>query len=84
LFLKQFNLKNAANISSKTIQKFGFKNVPEIIGTTIPSYYDFILKNKMSIYDKLIETSKSNKNDLIRLENIKLDSINSRRIIVYC
>jgi superfamily I DNA/RNA helicase len=47
--------KTLIQINSKTEQKYGFENVGEITGTAIPSYYEFIKKNKMTMYEtKLI------------------------------
>jgi hypothetical protein len=40
-------------IESKTKQKYGYENVSEITGTAIPSYYELIKKNQMTIYDVL-------------------------------
>lgn len=57
--------KPLIKIDSKTEQKYGFENVGEITGTAIPSYYEFIKKNKMIIFDSLLELNcMNNKNQL--------------------
>ncbi len=41
------------DITLKTKQGSGYENVSEITGTAIPSYFEYVIKGKMTIFDKL-------------------------------
>lgn len=53
-------------IAHKTKQSSGHESVGEITGTAIPSYFEYLLKGKMSIYNKLLENVVENKRCMFR------------------
>ena len=53
--IKKRNKQDVINIPVKTEQIDTFESVSEITGTAIPSYFEYILKNKISIYDELCD-----------------------------
>ena len=54
LTIKNIRKKNSVlNIPIKTEQKFGCESVSEITGTAIPCYYEYKIKNKISILYEL-------------------------------
>lgn len=42
------------DIPLKTQQKYGYENVSEITGTAIPAYFDYKIKGKLSLLERLI------------------------------
>ena len=59
-YLKIKNLIKSSikiNIPIKTEQKYGYESVCEITGTAIPSYFEYKLKGKMSIFDRLLKNN---------------------------
>ena len=57
-YLKITNIqknKKKINIPIKTKQKHGFENVSEITGTAIPAYFEYKLKDKMDIFNRISE-----------------------------
>jgi hypothetical protein len=59
------------DIPIKTKQQDLYENVCEITGTAIPSYFEYILLNKMEIYNKLIENNLLDiRIDIFTVENL--------------
>jgi hypothetical protein len=61
--IKQLNHadnKNFINIPIKTIQTSGCESVSEINGISIPSYFELLNTNKMTIYKYIIDYNKKN------------------------
>lgn len=55
LQIKKINTKNSfIDIPIKTKQKYGYESVSEITGVVIPSYYEYMQTNTMTIYNQLI------------------------------
>jgi hypothetical protein len=42
------------DIPAKTQQKYGYENVSEITGTAIPAFFDYKIKNKLSLLERLV------------------------------
>lgn len=59
-------------IAHKTKQSGGHESIGEITGTAIPSYFEYLLKGKMSIYNKLLENVVENKRCMFRGNGTKV------------
>jgi DNA polymerase III epsilon subunit-like protein len=61
---------NAISISSKTAQGGGFENVSEITGTAVPSYFEYLIKGQMTIFEILQKDCRDKKYHQPELDHV--------------
>lgn len=76
LDIESIHTGEMVSISSKTAQGVGFENVSEITGTAVPSYFEYLIKGKMTIFDELKKdyiTQKYKQPELDHIDTSQLD-----------
>lgn len=65
------------SISSKTEQGDGYENVSEITGVAIPSYFEYLIKGNMSIFDRLKQIYQETEQiELPEIDTTDMDDLN--------